>query len=40
LEWELVSHATFGLGVVTGERDTIKIDILFADGPKVLLHGR
>jgi hypothetical protein len=37
---ELVSHATFGLGVVTGERDTIKIDILFADGPKVLLHSR
>ena len=37
---ELVSHATFGLGVVTGERDSIKIDILFADGPKVLLQGR
>jgi hypothetical protein len=37
---ELISHATFGLGVVTGERDSIKIEILFADGPKVLLQGR
>jgi hypothetical protein len=37
---ELVSHATFGLGVVTGERETTKIDVLFADGPKVLLQGR
>ncbi|MBI3767083.1 MAG: hypothetical protein HY271_01165 [Deltaproteobacteria bacterium] len=37
---ELISHATFGLGVVTGERDSIKIDILFANGPKVLLQGR
>jgi hypothetical protein len=37
---ELVSHATFGLGVVTGERDSIKIDIVFPDGPKVLLQGQ
>jgi hypothetical protein len=33
---QLVSHAAFGLGVVTGERDRVKIDILFADGAKVL----
>ena len=37
---ELVAHTTFGLGVVTGERDSIKIDIVFADGPKVLLQGQ
>ena len=37
---ELIKHATFGLGVVTGERDSIKIDVHFADGPKVMMHGR
>jgi hypothetical protein len=36
---DLVSHATFGLGVVTGTRDHVKIDILFVDGPKVLQQG-
>jgi hypothetical protein len=37
---ELLNHSTFGLGVVTAERDSVKIDVHFADGPKVLLHGR
>lgn len=37
---ELIKHASFGLGVVVGERDTVKIDVCFPDGPKVLLHGR
>jgi len=37
---DLVAHATFGLGVVTGERDANKIDIVFPEGPKVLLQGR
>jgi hypothetical protein len=37
---DLVAHATFGLGVVTGARDTNKIDVVFPDGPKVLLQGR
>ena len=37
---ELINHSAFGLGVVTGERDSVKIDVHFADGPKVLLHGR
>ena len=37
---EVISHASFGLGVVTAERDSVKIDVHFADGPKVLLHGR
>ena len=37
---ELLNHTTFGLGVVTGERVSVKIDVHFPDGPKVLLHGR
>jgi hypothetical protein len=37
---ELINHSAFGLGVVTGERDRVKIDVHFPDGPKVLLHGR
>jgi hypothetical protein len=37
---EVISHASFGLGVVTGERDSVKIDVHFANGPKVLMHGR
>ena len=36
---QVVSHAAFGLGVVTGERGGVKIDICFADGPKVLQQG-
>lgn len=36
---QLVSHDAFGLGVVTGARDRIKIDILFAGGAKVLQQG-
>ena len=36
---ELISHATFGLGAVTGERDGIKIEVLFADRSRVLLQG-
>ena len=37
---EVISHASFGIGVVTAERDSVKIDVHFADGPKVLMHGR
>jgi hypothetical protein len=37
---EVISHATFGLGVVTAERDGVKIEVTFAEGPKVLVHGR
>src|SRR5207253_9793792 len=33
---ELIAHPTFGVGAVTGERDSAKIDVLFADGPRVL----
>jgi hypothetical protein len=37
---ELITHATFGLGAVTAERDNIKIEVLFPDGARVLVHGR
>ncbi len=37
---ELIKHSAFGLGVVIGERDSVKIDVVFPDGPRVLLHGR
>jgi hypothetical protein len=37
---ELIAHPTFGVGAVTGERDSVKIDVLFPDGPRVLVHGR
>ena|SRR5688572_8442762 len=37
---ELIKHASFGLGIVIAERDSVKIDVAFPDGPKVLMHGR
>lgn len=37
---DLVSHSTFGLGAITGERDNVKIDVLFAEGPRTLLHAQ
>lgn len=36
---QLVSHAAFGLGVVTGSRDNVKIDVCFAEGERVLMQG-
>jgi hypothetical protein len=37
---ELIRHPTFGLGVVTGLKDTNKIEVLFEDGGKTLIHRR
>jgi hypothetical protein len=37
---DLIRHATFGLGLVTELRDGNKIDVLFADGSKTLIHRR
>jgi len=36
---QLISHASFGLGVVIGARDNVKIDICFPEGEKVLMQG-
>jgi len=37
---ELIRHPSFGLGVVTALKDVNKIEVLFADGAKVLIHRR
>jgi hypothetical protein len=37
---DLVSHPSFGLGIVVAEKDGTKIDVLFPNGVKTLLHGR
>jgi hypothetical protein len=37
---ELIRHATFGLGIITGLKDDNKIEVAFQDGPKVLVHRR
>ena len=37
---ELIRHASFGLGVVTALKDANKIEILFAEGSKTLIHRR
>lgn len=37
---ELIRHPTFGIGLVTSLRDANKIDVVFADGNKTLIHRR
>jgi hypothetical protein len=37
---DVVLHPTFGIGVTTALKDGTKVEILFPDGPKVLIHGR
>jgi hypothetical protein len=37
---DLVEHPVFGLGVTTALKDSTKVEILFPEGPKVLMHGR
>lgn len=37
---ELIEHAQFGLGHVVAQKDTAKIEVLFADGAKLLVQGR
>jgi hypothetical protein len=37
---ELVSHATFGLGAIVAERDNVRIEVMFADGPRTLVHRK
>lgn len=38
-EKQLMQHSTFGLGIVTTRRGN-KIDVLFADQARVLVHAR
>jgi len=37
---DLVKHPTFGLGIAIALKDSTKIEVLFPEGPKVLIHGR
>ncbi len=37
---DLVSHTKLGLGIVVRAIDSSKIEVLFRDGPKTLVHGR
>ena len=37
---DVVEHPTFGVGVATALKDATKIEVLFEDGAKVLVHGR
>lgn len=37
---DLVNHTAFGLGVVVDERDVNKIEVLFEEGAKLLVHAR
>jgi hypothetical protein len=36
----VVDHPTFGLGLVTAVKGPDKVEVLFKDGPHVLVHGR
>lgn len=36
----IVDHPTFGLGLVTAVKDGNKAEVLFKDGPKMLVFGR
>ncbi len=37
---EVMAHASFGIGLVTAVKDGNKIEVLFKDGLKMLVHGR
>ncbi len=37
---DLVTHPSFGLGIAIALKDSTKIEVLFPEGPKVLIHGR
>jgi hypothetical protein len=37
---DVMEHPTFGFGVATAVRDATKIEVLFENGPKVLVQGR
>ena len=37
---DVVQHPTFGVGVATTLKDSTKVEILFEEGPRILIHGR
>jgi hypothetical protein len=36
---DLIQHAKFGLGLVTALKGEKKIELIFPDGPRVLVHA-
>ena len=39
-EGDVLEHPTFGRGVTTAIKDATKIEVLFENGSKTLIHGR
>jgi len=39
-EGDVLEHPTFGRGVATAVKDATKIEVLFENGSKTLVHGR
>jgi len=39
-EGDVLDHKTFGTGIVVGDLGMNKIEVLFPEGPKVLIHAR
>ncbi len=37
---DVLKHPTFGLGVTTALKDATKVEVLFPEGAKVLIHAR
>ncbi len=37
---DLINHSSFGLGIVILIKESNKIEVLFQDGPKTMVHGR
>jgi len=37
---EIFQHPKFGMGIVVSLKDATKIEVLFPEGPKVLVHNR
>lgn len=37
---QLIAHKTLGVGIVTAARGDQKLEVLFPDGPKLLICGR
>jgi hypothetical protein len=37
---ELINHSKFGFGIVVGSRDAQKMEVLFPEGAKILVHAR
>jgi len=39
-EGDVISHPKFGIGVAVAKKDATKIEVMFSDGARVLVHNR